>query len=189
VLDKTTKLPKSAILPPDVRPYFEQLRADCQSLRLIEILAPMNDPPTWDNLYELELNLVRAQQESDLQRSAWGWRAAEPRLHPFSAAGRTCSGVGEASGDPEIEIGNSAIRSFPFFLAARLSFCWMRRVSSFCRSAETQVYWAVMSRSLWPAIFDGFIALPPTCGRHVMLLRLFVSASCNLRLASLRRRR
>jgi hypothetical protein len=32
---------------------------------------------------------------------------------------------------------------------------WMRRVSSFCRSELAQVYSPVISRSLWPAIFDA----------------------------------
>ena len=48
------------------------------------------------------------------------------------------------------------------FLAATESFCWRRRVSSFCRSAVTNVYSPVISRSLWPAIFEASMALPPT---------------------------
>ena len=62
-----------------------------------------------------------------------------------------------------------AVVAFPStFLAASASFPWIRRVSSFCRSAVTKVYSPVISRSLWPAIFDASMALPPTCCRHVM---------------------
>jgi hypothetical protein len=45
----------------------------------------------------------------------------------------------------------------------------MRRVNSFCRSHVTKVYSPVISRSLWPAIWDASIALPPNCCRHVMM--------------------
>ena len=54
---------------------------------------------------------------------------------------------------------------------ATVNFCWIRRVSSFCRSAVTNVYSPVISRSLWPAIFEASMALPPTCCRHVMFAR------------------
>jgi len=48
------------------------------------------------------------------------------------------------------------------FLAARQSSPWMRRVSSFLPFRGDEGVFAVISRSLWPAIFEASMALPPT---------------------------
>jgi hypothetical protein len=75
--------------------------------------------------------------------------------------GKACSRRDKTSGTADVET-RDKIFCFPFFPAASRSLRWMRRVSSFCRSGLTQVYSPVISRSLWPAIFDASIALPPT---------------------------
>jgi hypothetical protein len=77
----------------------------------------------------------------------------------IAVGGKTSCRPDEASGPPDIETGDSTIRTFPFLPAASRSFCWMRRVSSFCRSAVTKVYSPVISTSLWPAILGAPSAL------------------------------
>jgi hypothetical protein len=87
----------------------------------------------------------------------------------IGATGR--SRFGDRPGTPDVGTRELTTFCLPFFRPASRSCCWMRRVSSFCRSGLTQVYSPVISRSLWPAIFDASIALPPICWRHVMLAR------------------
>lgn len=55
-------------LPDFVQCYYDQLKSDYQAAGLT---VPLQDAPTWQDLYMMEQALLRARDENDLRRSAW----------------------------------------------------------------------------------------------------------------------
>lgn len=57
-------------LPEFVRSYYDQLRGDYESAG-IAVVTPLKVQPAWDDLYRMEIALLRAREENDLRRAAW----------------------------------------------------------------------------------------------------------------------
>ena len=62
--------PRDAVLPPFVRAYYDQLKADYDAAG-IPLDPPLKSPSTWDGLYRLEMANLKARTGQELRRSAW----------------------------------------------------------------------------------------------------------------------
>ena len=61
-------------LPEFVISFYEQLKVDYDSVG-IDLKTPLNERPTWNDLYRTEVALLHSREENDLRRGAWIVRA------------------------------------------------------------------------------------------------------------------